>query len=104
MLRHDGARNQRARQSGVAAVGTRRPSRTWWAKSRHRDYVVSVASTSEGVAKYTEEEPIRCLARGKSLEGPLSTLGSLRCLDCREANAPLNAELVALWQQQGSHF
>jgi hypothetical protein len=30
--------------------------------------------------------------------------GSLRCLDCRTVEAPLNPELVALWQKRGSNL
>jgi hypothetical protein len=31
-------------------------------------------------------------------------VGSLRCLDCRDANAPLDPELVEQWQDGGAHF
>lgn len=40
-----------------------------------------------------------CLACGKPLEPTLQLLGSLRCLDCRDTQAPLDPVLVALSQQ-----
>jgi hypothetical protein len=39
------------------------------------------------------ERHLRCLACNGPVEKPLSVLGSLRCLACREANAPLDAAL-----------
>jgi hypothetical protein len=36
----------------------------------------------------------RCYACGKPLEAPLVNTGSLRCLDCRASNAPLDPELA----------
>jgi hypothetical protein len=62
-------------------------------------YLVTVASLSE---PSREHVVIRCLACGKRLEASLSVVGSLRCLDCRDAQVPLNPELVALWQQRSS--
>jgi hypothetical protein len=47
---------------------------------------------------------MHCLACGKQLEAPLSMTGSLRCLDCRAVEAPLDPELVALWQKRGPNF
>jgi hypothetical protein len=38
---------------------------------------------------------LRCLACGRGLDEPLAAVGSLRCLDCRAVNAPLNEHLVA---------
>jgi hypothetical protein len=44
------------------------------------------------------EEPAgtepRCYACGEPLDRPLVNAGSLRCLDCRAANAPLDPELA----------
>jgi hypothetical protein len=34
----------------------------------------------------------RCYACGEPLDLPLVTAGSLRCLDCRATNAPLDPE------------
>lgn len=54
-----------------------------------------------------QENPQRvmhCLACGKKLDVTLSTAGSLRCLDCRAIEAPLDPELVVLWQKRGSNF
>ena len=68
-----------------------------------RAYLVYVASLSESKNE-TMHENVRCLACGKRLETPLSGVGSLRCLDCRDRNAPLDPELVTLWQKRGSHF
>jgi len=65
-----------------------------------------VASLSE---KTNENQPpnpqrlVHCLACGKPLGASLSMVGSLRCLDCRDEQAALNAELVALWQSRGAH-
>jgi hypothetical protein len=42
------------------------------------------------------ERHLRCLACNGPVEKPLSVLGSLRCLACREANAPLDAALFDL--------
>ena len=36
----------------------------------------------------------RCFACGEPLDRPLVNAGSLRCLDCREANAPLDPRLA----------
>jgi hypothetical protein len=46
---------------------------------------------------------MHCLACGKQLDAQLSMAGSLRCLDCRTVEAPLNPQLVALWQKRGSN-
>jgi hypothetical protein len=37
---------------------------------------------------------LRCLACDAQVEKSLSALGSLRCLACREANAPLDPRLL----------
>jgi hypothetical protein len=50
------------------------------------------------------ERPLRCLACGKPVEQPLSSVGSLRCLACREADAPLDPTLAAEWQAKGANF
>jgi hypothetical protein len=39
------------------------------------------------------DEP-RCYACGAPLDAPLVNAGSLRCLDCRASNAPLDPQLV----------
>ena len=39
------------------------------------------------------ERHLRCLACNGPVEKSLAVLGSLRCLACREADAPLNATL-----------
>ena len=36
----------------------------------------------------------RCYACGEPLDRPLVNAGSLRCLDCRAANAPLDPRLA----------
>ena len=46
----------------------------------------------------------RCLACSEPVEQPLAFLGSLRCLACREDNAPLDPTLVAEWQAEGATF
>jgi hypothetical protein len=81
-----------------------RPIQKCGANSHDGAYVLYMASPAESVADYGEQEPALCLACGKRLEASLSVLGSLRCLDCRDAQATLNPELVALWQQRGSNF
>jgi hypothetical protein len=63
-----------------------------------------VASLSEHAKDQDPQHWGRCLACGQPLEAPLSIVGSLRCLDCRDVQAPLNPELVALWQKRGSRF
>jgi hypothetical protein len=62
-----------------------------------------VASLSDR-AKQQPQRVMHCLACGKKLDATLSTAGSLRCLDCRAVEAPLNPELVVLWQKRGSNF
>jgi len=52
----------------------------------------------------TPFRPFRCLACNEPIEEPLALLGSLRCLACREANAPLDPTLVAEWQAKGAEF
>ena len=37
---------------------------------------------------------LRCLACGGALEDPLRLGGSLRCLECREANEPIDPALI----------
>ena len=49
-------------------------------------------------------QKLQCLACGKPLQAPLSSAGSLRCLDCRDANAPLDAALVREWHASGARF
>ena len=73
------------------------------AQSLRVDHLDDVASLSESKNE-TMHENVRCLACGKRLETQLSGVGSLRCLDCRDRNAPLDPELVTLWQKRGSHF
>lgn len=41
------------------------------------------------------ERHLRCLSCNGPVETSLSVLGSLRCLTCRESNAPLDAQLFA---------
>ena len=40
------------------------------------------------------ERHLRCLACNGSVEKSLAVLGSLRCLACRETDAPLDAALL----------
>jgi hypothetical protein len=40
------------------------------------------------------EETHTCLSCGTTMAACLRRTGSLRCHDCRDANAPLRAELV----------
>jgi hypothetical protein len=44
--------------------------------------------------KKKKKERVHCLACGKPVEASLSHLGSLRCVDCRDAHAALNPELL----------
>jgi hypothetical protein len=41
------------------------------------------------------EQHLRCLSCDGPVEKALAALGSLRCLACREVNAPLDARLFA---------
>jgi hypothetical protein len=41
------------------------------------------------------ERHLRCLSCNGPVEKSLGVLGSLRCLSCRESNAPLDARLFA---------
>ena len=41
------------------------------------------------------ERHLRCLACNGLVETPLAALGSLRCLACREADAPLDPSLFS---------
>jgi hypothetical protein len=61
-----------------------------------------VASLSEH-EKQEKQRVMHCLACGNQLDAPLSMAGSLRCLDCRTVEAPLNPQLVALSQKRGSN-
>jgi hypothetical protein len=63
-----------------------------------------VGSPPKPRADDDDQGVVQCLACGKPLEVPLSVAGSLRCLDCREANAVLDAELVARWHQEDAPF
>ena len=63
-----------------------------------------VASLSEPAKREEPDRVMHCLACGKRLDNPLSLAGSLRCQDCRTVQAPLDPELVALWQKRGSSF
>lgn len=45
----------------------------------------------EGLA---EPAAPRCFACGEPLDRPLVNAGSLRCLDCRATNAPLDPQLA----------
>ena len=54
-----------------------------------------MASWDSGVDVGGKPVTLRCLACGRGLDEPLAAVGSLRCLDCRAANAPLNQRLVA---------
>jgi hypothetical protein len=45
-----------------------------------------------------------CLACGAPLESGLVHLGSLRCLECRGSNVPLDPMLVAAWRATGAAF
>jgi hypothetical protein len=49
------------------------------------------------MASWGEEAAVevpRCYACGEPLDRPLVTAGSLRCLDCRATNAPLDPQLA----------
>jgi hypothetical protein len=54
-----------------------------------------MASWDSGVDVGRKPVALRCLACGRDLDEPLAAVGSLRCLDCRAANAALNERLVA---------
>jgi hypothetical protein len=45
-----------------------------------------------------------CLACGAPLRQTLERLGSLRCLDCREQERPLDTALVRRWSSGGAHI
>jgi hypothetical protein len=54
-----------------------------------------MASWDSGVDIGRKPVALQCLACGRSLNEPLALVGSLRCLDCRAANAALDQRLVA---------
>jgi hypothetical protein len=54
-----------------------------------------MASWDSGVDVGRKPAALRCLACGRGLDEPLAVVGSLRCLDCRAANAALNERFVA---------
>jgi len=54
-----------------------------------------MASWDSGADIGRKRVALRCLACGRGLDEPLAVVGSLRCLDCRAANAVLNQRLVA---------
>jgi len=69
------------------------------ASSRSRCECSEVGRFSSSVEmRIADDEGYRrlacCLSCGRPLEPPLSTRGSLRCLDCRETNAVLDSQLV----------
>jgi hypothetical protein len=70
------------------------PGRTYGADSDVRTYAVSMASLFEPFRKEKEKDRVHCLACGKPVEAALSHLGSLRCVDCRDAHAVLNPKLL----------
>jgi hypothetical protein len=53
-----------------------------------------VASLFEPGGIERKNDGVHCLACGKPVEASLSSLGSLRCFDCRDAHAALNRELL----------
>jgi hypothetical protein len=58
-----------------------------------------MASWDSGVDVGRKPVALRCLACGRGLDEPLAVVGSLRCLDCRAANAALNQRFVAAAEQ-----
>jgi hypothetical protein len=70
------------------------PGQTYGADSVGGTYAVSMASLFEPVRRKKEKDRVRCLACGKPVEASLAQLGSLRCVDCRDAHAALNPELL----------
>jgi hypothetical protein len=62
------------------------------------------------MASWAHEQPEKdsnahehaCLSCGARLRETLDRLGSLRCLDCREEDKPLDPELVLAWQTRGA--
>jgi hypothetical protein len=69
-------------------------------------YTMSMANwaTTDASQRERPRRPLRCRACNEPIEEPLALLGSLRCLACREANAPLDPTLVAEWQAEGAEF
>jgi hypothetical protein len=59
-----------------------------------------MASWDSGVNVGRKQVALRCLACGCDLDEPLAAVGSLRCLDCRAANAALNQRLVGAAERQ----
>jgi hypothetical protein len=53
----------------------------------------SVAPPSSNLERI--ERYLRCLACDGPVETPLAALGSLRCLACRESDAPLDPSLFS---------
>ena len=56
-----------------------------------------------------EREPLTpllfpCLACGALIEKGLTFVGSLRCVACRDDDAPLQPMLVELWNSEGARF
>jgi hypothetical protein len=63
-----------------------------------------VASLSEPSRNEPVKELVRCLACGKPVEVALSLAGSLRCMECRDVNAALDARLVEHSKDEGARF
>jgi hypothetical protein len=59
-----------------------------------------MASWGEELADPTTK---RCFACGEPLDLPLVNAGSLRCLDCRATNAPLDPELAPSSSPDAAH-
>jgi hypothetical protein len=54
-----------------------------------------VASWADNADDRPRPEPVRaCLACGARLQHTLARLGALRCIDCREADRPLDESLI----------
>jgi hypothetical protein len=61
-----------------------------------------LASSAEKPESRHPQAQLRvCFACGTPLRETLARLGSLRCLDCREANEPLRESLVHGWHSRG---
>jgi hypothetical protein len=62
-----------------------------------------VASSAKAEQDQDAEAPV-CLSCGVPLRETLRRLGSLRCVDCRAEDKPLDPKLVRSWHERGAQL
>jgi hypothetical protein len=70
---------------------------------RPRQAVADGRRTS-AAADSAEDDPVFCLSCGAEIGAELVFLGSLRCMECRGGDVPLDPALTARWLARGASF